>query len=71
MNDRTIEPAYYEFATNAADNDITNATHIALIAVEADGTRTTTALAVPDAELVGKLLIGHHDAIVGREPRDW
>ncbi|OBG89403.1 hypothetical protein A5699_14170 [Mycobacterium sp. E802] len=70
-NDRTIEPAYFEFATNATDGDITTATHIALITVEGDGTRTTTALAVQDAEVVGKLLIGHADAVAQRPPRDW
>ena len=71
MTNRTIEPACYEFATNAEYHDITTATHVALIAVEDDGTRTTVALAVPDAEVVGKLLVGHADAIAQRPPRDW
>jgi len=42
-----------------------------LHAVEADGTRTTLALPLDDAERVGKLLVAHADYVAGRPPRDW
>lgn len=68
MNDRTIEAERYEFSLGGQGDETT---HVGLHAVEDDGTRTTLALDLRDAETVGRMLIAHADFVAGRPPRDW
>ncbi|SHT43537.1 Uncharacterised protein [Mycobacteroides abscessus subsp. abscessus] len=69
MNDRTITATRYEFSLGGETEG--EATHVGLHVTEQDGTRTTLAMPVRDAELVGKMLVSHADYVAQRPPRDW
>ncbi|WP_349269154.1 hypothetical protein MPNTM1_04604 [Mycolicibacterium parafortuitum] len=68
-DDRTITAGRYEFSLGGTTYG--EATHVGLHIIESDGTRTTVALALDDAERVGKLLVSHVDYAAQRPPRNW
>lgn len=68
-NETTIAGDYYEFSLGGqADND--EPTHIGLHIITGDN-RLTVALPIADAEVIGKVLVGHCDYVAGRPPREW
>lgn len=67
MNDQTITGDLYEFSLGGQGDE---ATHVGLHVTHGDN-RTTLALPVADAEVIGRMLVAHADAIAGRPPRNW
>lgn len=68
MTDQTIEPDGYELSLGGTEHG--TATHVGLHVTHGT-TRTTVAMAIVDAERIGKLLVAHADYVNGRPPREW
>jgi hypothetical protein len=67
MTEQTINAELYEFSLGGHGDETT---HVGLH-ITHDGTRTTLALPIADAEIVGRMLVSHADYVNGRPPRDW
>lgn len=66
---RTIAAESYEFSLGGTAYG--EATHVGLHVTEEDGTRTTLALPLRDAETVGRMLVSHVDYVAQRPLRGW